>query len=326
MAKKKEAVLEFPRPLDNTGQVGHGETKRLFLDAWARRDEYPIHPVWLITGPKGIGKATLAYDLVARIFSDLTGRPADDIRTQMTAGGIGDLYIIDIEHSDSKTKTIPVDALRQMIEKMQMSSMAESWRVVVIDSVDELSRDAPNAILKTLEEPPKKTIFFLIAHSLDRVLPTIRSRARVEKLRPLSPMELREIASAILPEKEIGFGLIKISGGSFGKIAEMAVSGADSLFDDVVALMENVRSSSADMLALSKRIAKNPETISVLMDVIHHFGLADLYSQALTDIERMRIVNLEPELTIFKILNEIKKCFPFPRPSCSPGMTNTDTR
>jgi len=118
---------------------------------------------------------------------------------------------------------------------------------------------------------------------------------------------LREIAAVLLPDKEIGFGLIKISGGSFGKIAEMAASGADSLFEDVLAAVKNQRSGSADMLAISKRIAKNPETASVLMDVIHHFGLADLYSQALAGLDRMRIVNLEPELTVFNILTNIKK-------------------
>ena len=331
--KKKESVITFPRPIDNRVLIGHADVKRSFLDAWGKN--YPVHPVWLITGPKGIGKATLVYNLIGQIFLEQGFRindlePGYDatndyeaIRRRMSVGGIGDLYIVDIEHSDTKTKTIPISALSAMIQKMHMSSMAESWRVVVIDSIDELSRDAPNAILKILEEPPAKTIFFLIAHSLDRVLPTIRSRSRIEKLRPLSGTELREIAAILLPEREIGHGLIKISGGSFGKIAEMAASGADNLFEDLVLVMKNTRSGSADILALSKRITKNCDTISVLMDVIHYFGtdlcqgnkkeslpppFADLYSRALCDIERMHTVNLEPEITVFKILTEIKRC------------------
>ena len=307
MVKKKDN-LEFIRAMDNRKQIGHSAMRRSFLDAWAKRDSYPVHPVWLITGAKGIGKATLVYDLIRRMFSDLTGRGVDEIASQMSSGGIGDLYVIDVEHKHSTTKSISVDDLREMIGRMQMSSMGESWRVVVIDSMDELSRDAPNALLKILEEPPAKTIFFLIAHSLDRVLPTIRSRARVEKLMPLSPMELREIGALLLPDKQITSGLIKISDGSFGQIAGLLAAGADELFDESLQTITGARTNSADLLALAKKIAKNFESISVLLNVIHHLKLPDLYSSAITDIERMRTVNLEPELTVFKILTEIKKC------------------
>ncbi|MDR1071787.1 MAG: AAA family ATPase [Rickettsiales bacterium] len=306
--KKKESSSDFPRPLDNPNLVGHDAAKSAFLDAWSRRDVRPIHPVWLLSGPRGIGKATLAYDLARRIFSDLTGRAAEDIAEQMSQGGLGDLFIVDLEHSLSPTKTIPVDAVRGMIARMQVSSMGESWRVAVIDSVDELSRDTPNALLKILEEPPSKTIFFLIAHSLDRILPTIRSRSRIEKLRPLSGMELREIAAKLLPGREIGDTLVKISGGSFGRVAGMISLGADALFDDALRIIGDGASNSSDYLALAKRIARSPENMTILLDAIARLGLAELYPSASRDIERMNSVNLEPELAAFKIITGIKKC------------------
>ena len=310
MVKKKENLFEFPRPMDNENLVGHADTLRAFLDAWARRDSYPIHPVWILAGPRGIGKATLAYRLARRVFSDLMGRSESDIAAQMSVGGIGDLFVVDMEHNlaaSATAKTISVDTVRAMIDKLRLSSMAESWRVVIIDSLDELSDKTPNALLKTLEEPPAKTIFFLISHSLDRTLPTIRSRARVEKLRPLSGMELREIAARLMPGHEIEQSLIRIAAGSFGRVASLISSGAASLFDEIMTMLESPSTNSADCLAAAKKLAKNPENMSILADVAAARGQAWMYPTVLSAIERMNLVHLDPETTAFRIIGEMRK-------------------
>jgi DNA polymerase-3 subunit delta' len=307
--QKKEKTFDFPRPVDNDFLVGHGDVVRSFSDAWAKRDKYPIHPAWLLTGPRGIGKATLAYKFARKIFSDAYGRDESEIMEQMSVGGLGDLFVVDIEHNitDNKAaKSISIETIRNMIEKMQLYSMGESWRVVILDSMDELSDKTPNALLKTLEEPPAKTIFFLIAHSLDRVLPTIRSRSHVEKLRPLSGMELREIAAKLFPGREIGNDLVKISGGSFGRIANMFASGADELFAEAVRLCGSAATNESDRLLFAKRIAKNPDNMPILLDVAAHFGMADLYPAALRDIARANAVHLDMETTAYKIISEIK--------------------
>jgi len=303
--KKKETFFDFPRPVDATELIGHGAVRRAFLDAWARRDEYPIHPVWLLTGPKGIGKATLAYDLARHIFSEIFGR---DVSQQMSVGGIGDLFIVDLEHNLVPAKSITMNTVCDMIEKLQLSSMGESWRVVIIDSIDELSRGTENTLLKTLEEPPAKTIFFVIAHSLDAVLPTIRSRARVEKMRPLPSMDLLAIGAKLLPGKEIGSDLIKISGGSFGRIAGLIATGADTLFADTIRMLKDKTANGAHLMTLAKRIAANPENMAILTDASAYFGLANIYSEAIFDIDRANVLNLDPEIAAFKILTGMKKC------------------
>ncbi|MDR1826610.1 MAG: AAA family ATPase [Rickettsiales bacterium] len=308
---KKEISFNFPRPVDNDFFVGHAGVIASFFGAWKKRDEYPIHPVWLLTGPRGIGKATLAYRLARRIFSDLYNRPESEIAAQISVGGIGDLFVVDLEHniSDNKAaKSISIEAVRAMIEKMQLFSMGESWRVVIIDSMDELSTFAPNALLKVLEEPPAKTLFFVIAHSLDRVLPTIRSRSRVEKMRPLSGLEICEIAAKLLPGRALSPDIIKVSGGSFGRIAAMLSTGADGLFDEVVRVCKNPASNSADCLLLAKKIAANPENMPILMDVVAYFGLAELYPIALRDIERANVLHLDMDTTAYKIINAILQC------------------
>ena len=285
--------------------IGHNETRRLFLDAWENRDNHSVFPVWLLVGPKGIGKATLAYNLACKVFSDLAGC---DVHDQMSVGGLGDLFIVDMEHNLTPKTSISIETIRSVTQKMQMFSMGESWRVVIIDSIDELSRGTDNTLLKTLEEPPEKTIFFLIAHSLEKVLPTIRSRSRVEKLHPLTSMELREIGGKLLPDKEISNDMIKIGGGSFRRIAKMISTGADTLFDDAKRILSDKTANSADRLALAKRIAANPENMSIMLDVISYFGLAELYPIAASEIERTHNLHLESELATFKILEDIKKC------------------
>lgn len=298
MAKKKEVLFEFLHPMDNDCLVGHGETLQTFLDAWNNRNEHPIHPVWMLCGPRGIGKATLAYKIAKMVY-----------------GNVGDFFIIDMAHNlddrgnlKTDAKYISVKTVRAMIEKMQMSSMSGNWRVILIDSVDELSVAAENAVLKLLEEPPAQTLFLLVTHQLSNVLPTVRSRARVEKMRPLSISELRELCVKFMGDEEISSEILKLSNGSFGKIATLKASGGDVIYEELLDILNSKNSNASDMMAVAAKIASAPALYGIVLDAIAYFGLADLYptaTQAISDITRL---NLKADITIFKIINEIKKC------------------
>ena len=298
MAKKKSSVYEFPHPADNDTLIGHMETVKSFMDAWNNRDKHPIHPVWMLTGPRGIGKATLAYKLARMVY-----------------GNVGDFFIVDMPHNIDKDgkpkpdgKEISVYTVRAMIDKMQLSSMSGSWRVILIDSLDELNKAASNAILKLLEEPPAQTLFLLVVHQLANVLPTVRSRARVEKMRPLSLTELRDLCVKFMPDETVNPELLRLSNGSFGKIADMKRTGGDEIYDDLITTLQNAHSTSSDLMTIAKQIAPNPEVYSILLDTIAYFGLADLYPKATKSIADITNVHLEPEIGIFKILMDIKKC------------------
>lgn len=306
MAVKKQNLYNFPSPQDNENLVGHADTLRAFNDAWARRESYPLHPVWLLTGTKGIGKATLAYKIARQIY-----------------GNIGDFFIIDIAHNIDKEgnpkpdgKVISVYTIRAVLEKLQLTGMSGGWRVVLIDSVDELNTAASNALLKLLEEPPANTLFLLVAHSLASVMPTIRSRARVEKMLPLSIEELRELCVSFLPDQEISTSTLRLANGSFGKIANLKSTGGDEIYAELLELLENFtsapngdgpKSNSADAMRIAKKIAPSPELHGILLDAISHFNLADLYPTATHELAAIREVYLEPEIGIFKIIMEIKK-------------------
>lgn len=299
MAPRKNAPLyNFPDPIDNDSLVGHADTLRAFTNAWAARDTHPIHPVWMLTGPRGIGKATLAYKIAKMVF-----------------GNVGDFFIVDLARNidkDGKSKpdgkVISVYTVRAMIEKMQMSSMSGDWRVILIDSVDELNTAASNAILKLLEEPPAKTLFLLVVHQLANVLPTVRSRARVEKMRPLTISQLRELCAKFMPEDDISTDTLKLSSGSFGKIAGIKKSGGDAVYAQLIDVLENPRATASDMMNIAKKIAADPALHTILLDAVARFGLAELYPVATHAIADINKIYLEPEIGIFKIITEIKKC------------------
>ena len=298
MASKKTNSYNFPHPMDNDCLIGHNEVLNDFLSAWNARESYPIHPVWMLTGPRGIGKATLAYKIAKMVY-----------------GNVGDFFIIDMERNidkDGKPKTdgkvISVYTVRAMIEKMQMSSMSGDWRVILIDSVDELNTAASNALLKLLEEPPAKTLFLLIVHQLSSVLPTIRSRARVEKMRPLSISQLRELCIKFMPDEEVSTETITLANGSFGRIANLKKSGGDEIYAELIETLQNSHSNSADLMNMARKIALQPELYGILLDVIAHFRLAELYPVATRAIADVNKIYLEPEISLFKIMNEIKKC------------------
>lgn len=284
--------------MDNGTLVGHTDVMADFLAAWRGRDEHPIHPVWMLAGPRGIGKATMAYQIAKMVY-----------------GNVGDFFIIDISRNIDKDgkpkpdgKTISVYTVRAMIEKMQMSSMSGDWRVILIDSVDELNAAASNALLKLLEEPPAKTLFLLVVHQLANVLPTVRSRARVEKMHPLTVTQLRELCNRFMPDANVSDETLRLANGSFGRIANLKKSGGDAIYDELMACLRNPRSNSVDMMSVAKKIAPDPALHGILLDAIAALGLADLYPTATHAIADIARLNLEPETALFKIITQIKQC------------------
>ncbi|MEM6466758.1 MAG: DNA polymerase III subunit delta' [Pseudomonadota bacterium] len=182
---------------------GHGHAEEAFLDA-AKAER--IHHAWMITGPQGIGKATLAWRLARGLLagdiahrSDLNFAPDEPVFRQTAALSAPGLFLCRRGYDD-KTKrlrtTIGVDEVRKMKSFFAMSSAEGGWRIGIIDAVDEMGPGAANALLKLLEEPPARTVFLIIAHQPARLLPTIRSRCRTLPLQPLSEAEMAPALSA----------------------------------------------------------------------------------------------------------------------------------
>ena len=167
---------------------GQDRAVEAFASAWGTRK---LHHAWLLAGPRGTGKATFAHAAARRVLAEAAGPPfnlpgldsPDDhpIVKLIEAGSHPDMRWLERlprEKGDGLARDISVDQVRALGEFMSMTAGLSPWRVAVIDSMDELNREASNALLKMLEEPPANTLFFLVGHAPGRLLPTIRSRCR----------------------------------------------------------------------------------------------------------------------------------------------------
>ncbi|PLW77611.1 DNA polymerase III subunit delta' [Cohaesibacter celericrescens] len=217
---------------------GHEKVEKDLLSAWQTGK---MHHAWLLTGPKGIGKATFAFRAARFIFNEgiqetpgLLGdhKPSNmDVRPDSHAARLTgnlahpNLLVIDrpYDQKGKKYKTeITVDEVRKTVRFFGSTAGESTWRVCIVDPADELNSNAANALLKILEEPPKRTVFFLISHAPGRLLPTIRSRCRRLSMSPLeNPQLSNAIASLDIAQGEIVSQLSEICDGSLRKAAEL---------------------------------------------------------------------------------------------------------
>jgi DNA polymerase III subunit delta' len=214
-------------------------------------DRGRLHHAWLITGPKGIGKALFADKAAARLLAEKAGPPIvedgldvpDDHRivSLIQAGSHPDLVRLERltkENGTELARSINVEQVRGLQRLFSTTPSLSPWRAVVIDSIDDLEDGAANALLKNLEEPPPSSLFLLVSHSPERLLPTIRSRCRVLRLSPLRSDVMASALRAALPdagEQEI-MSLVEVGQGAPGQAIAfrgLDIAGLDSAMERI---------------------------------------------------------------------------------------------
>lgn len=191
---------------------GHHEAVAAFRDAL---HSGRLHHSWLIAGPQGVGKALFADKAAARVLAEGAGLAAEvpdlDVPAShataklLAAGSHPDFLRIERLTKDSGTelaRSITVDQIRRLQRLFATTPSLSRWRAVVIDAVDDLERGGANALLKNLEEPPANTVFLLVSHAPERLLPTIRSRCRMLRLGRLRPDAALKTLRDALPDAE----------------------------------------------------------------------------------------------------------------------------
>ena len=156
----------------------------------------------LIHGPRGIGKATLAFQLAREIFGSTGDEAAALVAEQVAAGGYPNLQVLRKavrETGKGFYTVIRVEEVRALIERLHKTRGRAGHRVVVVDAIDDCNVSSANALLKILEEPPPETLFLLISHRPGQLLPTIRSRCQSLPLRPLTDDEVRRVLAGAQP-------------------------------------------------------------------------------------------------------------------------------
>jgi len=237
---------DFPHPRETRSLIGQDEAQAALADTLAGGR---MHHAWLLSGPKGIGKATLAYQFARMALArpeerDMFGQglsiePDSPTDRQVRALSHPALLVIRRTY-DPKTKrfsqNIPVDEVRRLKSFLALSPEDQGWRVVIVDSADDMNANAANALLKSLEEPPPRTIFLVITAAPGRLLPTIRSRCRVVTLAPLSAQDLKRAAAQALtsagkpvPEAHEWEPLLPLAQGSVGRALTLQGGGGLAL-------------------------------------------------------------------------------------------------
>jgi DNA polymerase III subunit delta' len=227
---------DFPHPRQMLWFGGDRAAEQLLLDA-SRSGK--LHHAWLLTGPEGIGKATLAYRFARFLLAnpDLTSPAVQSARDlglsaehpvvgQVARQSHPDLAVIRrglTKDGKSLRGEIAVDDVRDGLSIFRVTSGTGGWRIIIVDAADDLNRSSANALLKMLEEPPVRAVFLLIAHRPGALLPTIRSRCRVLRV-------------AALDQGAIADGLSRLTDASQEAIHAAAQAAAGSLREGLALL------------------------------------------------------------------------------------------
>ncbi len=233
-----------PHPRESAALFGQAPAEAQFLEAAATGR---LHHAWLVTGPRGIGKATLAWRIARWLIAGqeaatLDMAPTHPVFRQLAALASPQLFLCRRPWDDKaeRLKTaITVDEVRALKAFFQLSATDGGRRVAIVDAADELTGSAANALLKILEEPPARAVLLLVSHRPAALLPTLRSRCRELRCAPLAPADLAAAlaAAGAPPDPATAGALAALAGGSVGTALRLAAQGGVARYGEIVELL-----------------------------------------------------------------------------------------
>ena len=279
---------EAPHPRETGELFGHREAEAALLEAY--RGGRIAH-AWLIGGPPGIGKATLAYRMARFVLANpdpalpavqrATSLAVDanhPVSRRMAVQAQGDLLVLQrtVNENTGKLYTvIRVEDVRRTISFFGSTAGEGGWRVCVVDPADELQYpQGSNALLKVLEEPPPRALFLLVSHAPGRLLATIRSRCRRLDLRPLDRTDVARAAAAAIGRSPDDQEIVAAAGASEGSVAmALALLDAEALAlrQRVTALLDGLPQTDPSALhALGEALSgADQRTFAAFVDLVN---------------------------------------------------------
>jgi len=266
---ESDILTGWPHPRLTERVYGHGSPETEIIEAMT---SHRFHHAWLMTGEEGIGKAAFAYRTARFLLAQNAELPdtissldiPPDSKTHRQVGNLSHPGLFVIRRAwDTSSKrlrqSIAVDDIRALRHFLQRTSVTP-WRVIIVDSADDLNLSSANALLKSLEEPPVRTIFLLISSAPGRLLPTIRSRCRTVRFDTLGDDDMHTIISAACsmserddPSPAQTKVLTPLAKGSPRRAMQLLDAGGLALFETLLTLFESLPR--LDRQALHKLIA-----------------------------------------------------------------------
>ena len=253
-----DAIADVALPRANQLLFGHHEAEQSFLQSF---NAGRLAHAWLIGGEEGVGKATLAFRLTRHVLAQsVAPERRTDVDQAIAALSHPDLVVIRraIDHKRNVIRPhISVEDVRKAMQRVVTTSTGDGWRVVIVDTVDDFNEHCGNALLKTIEEPPDRVLFFLLAHRPGKVQSTIRSRCRRLMLAPLPDRAMQQAVTALMPSaaSEVIARSIRHGHGSPGRALRLIAKDWLELVADIDRILDNLSAMSArDLAAFSDRL------------------------------------------------------------------------
>jgi DNA polymerase-3 subunit delta' len=287
----------WPHPRETREVFGHDAAEAVFAGAIGSGR---LHHAWLMTGAEGIGKASFAYRVAKFLLAQEGETPGAAASLSVAEDGKASRQVISQSHPGLLTirrawdpsgkkfrQSIAIDNVRALRHFLQRTAVTP-WRAVIVDSADDLNPNSANALLKSLEEPPARTVFLLISSSPGRLLPTIRSRCRSIRFEPLGEGDMSKAilaackaAERAAPDSRQLPTLIGLSRGSPRRALQLLGGGGLALFEAILTLVESLPR--LDRAALHKLIA-----LTAGRDSVAHDMAFDLIEEILAETLRAR--------------------------------------
>ncbi len=340
-------------PRSNPVLFGHEKAEQILLEGWKNNS---LHNSWLFSGVEGIGKATLAYRFARFLLSADENRREEyksldvgngnQVFRLVAKDSHPDLKVLERDFTETdrkkvlkaikdgeamssdelkglkKSAFIRVDDVRTINEFLSKKSSNDGWRVVIVDSVDDMNASSANAVLKILEEPPHKAIMILISHNPNRLLPTIKSRCAKLNLQPLDENTVASLLRRYRPEltEKTVKGLSHICSGSIGKAINYAdndaLSGYEKL-ENIVAAGKNFKL--ADLTAFCDAAVASEDSYYLTQELVLKYiaehiknsrdieAMAAVWEKSIKMFDEVERLNMDKKQVLLNVIYSICK-------------------